>query len=259
MKNDTVLITGASQGLGYEFAKIFAQNKYNLVLVARNIEKLKNIAQELKKKYNVGVKIIQKDLSLPKSPQEIYEELQKDSIEVNILINNAGFATYGEFAQTDLQQDLNEIQVNIVSLTHLTKLFVPNMIKRKKGKILNVSSVAGFFPGPFMSVYYASKAYVLSLSEALHEELKGSGITVTTLCPGPTKSGFAKRANLPALELFKNGIMDANRVAYEGYKGLMKGKSVVIPGAKNKMQVNLLRFVPRSIVAGIVKKIQGKQ
>ncbi|HSW47494.1 MAG TPA: SDR family oxidoreductase [Candidatus Saccharimonadales bacterium] len=254
----TVLITGGSSGIGFELSKIFGANNYDLVLVAQNAEKLKKSAEELKNK-NINVKTIAKDLSDPASPTQIYELLQKESIQVDILVNNAGFATYGPFVETNLEKELIELQVNIVSLTHLTKLFVRDMIKRGNGKILNVASTAAFTPGPLMAVYYASKAYVLSFSEALNEELANSGVSVTALCPGPTDTGFVARGNLQNSKLFQGKHMNATFVAQKGYDGLMKNKTIVIPGLQNKLMVQGLRFAPRSFVTKLVKSLQSKR
>ena len=189
-KAKTVLITGASSGIGYELTKLFARDRYNLVLVARSESKLQQIASELTQQFGVTVKFITKDLALSTSPIEIWQELQTEGIAIDILVNNAGFATYGLFTETELQAELNMMQLNMATLTHLTKLFLQEMFPRKTGKILNIASTAAFQPGPLMAVYYATKAYVLSFSEALANELQGTGITVTVLCPGPTASGF---------------------------------------------------------------------
>lgn len=251
----TALITGATHGLGYEFAKIFAKNDYNLVLVARDKEKLVAIQKELIRDFKVGVLIISKDLSRHTSSLEIYKEVQKNRISIQVLVNNAGFATYGKFIDNDLQEELDEITVNVSTLTTLTKLFAKDMVTQKTGRILNVASIAAFVPGPLMAVYYATKSYVLSFSEALSEELKGTGVTVTALCPGPTKTNFAKRANLQNTYLFKNRLMDPAAVAEVGYAGLIKGKQIVIPGIRNKIMVNLVRFVPRSFIPPLLKKL----
>lgn len=253
------LITGASSGIGYEFAKLFAQNKYNLVLVARSEQKLKQIADELKQKYGIAVKLIPKDLSTLNSPTEIFTELQKAGVKVDILINNAGFATYGFFSEIDIDAELQMMQLNMVTLTLLTKLFVKEMIKHKEGKILNVASTAAFQPGPLMAVYYATKAYVLSFSEAIANELEGSGVTVTALCPGPTESGFQSRANMESSKLVSGRqIMDAATVARIGYDGLMKGKTIVIPGLKNQLMTLSIRFTPRNLVTKIVRSMQER-
>jgi uncharacterized protein len=253
----TALITGASGGIGYEFVKLFANDGYNLVLVARNSQKLAEIAEKLPKKYGISVIYIAKDLSNPNAPQEIFNELQEKSIIVDALVNNAGFATYGLFHETDTNAELQMMQVNVVCLTQLTKLFVKNMVQQGSGKILNLASTAAFQPGPLMAVYYATKAYVLSFSEAIANELEGSGVTVTALCPGPTESGFQQRAAMEDSKLVSGQkIMDAETVAKIGYRGLMDGKTVIIPGVKNKLLVESVRFTPRKMVTKIVKNMQ---
>ena len=253
----TVLITGASSGIGYELTKLFAQDRYNLVLVARNESKLQEIAAELTEKFGVSVKIMIKDLSLPASPGEIFQELQTEAIIVNVLVNNAGFATYGFFAETELQPEIKMMQLNVMTLTHLTKLFLKEMLAQKAGKILNIASTAAFQPGPLMAVYYATKAYVLSFSEALANELQGTGVTVTALCPGPTESGFQAKANMESSKLVKGKqIMDAKTVALIGYRGLNSNKTVVIPGLKNKLLALSVRLTPRNLVTKLVRNMQ---
>lgn len=257
-QNKTALITGGAAGLGYEFAKLFAHNRYNLVLVGRDEEKLLTAAKELETSNNVTVKTITKDLSHSKSAQEIFDQLKEEKIQIDILVNNAGFATYGHFDQMKPTEIQSEIDVNISALTQLTRLFLPEMIERHSGKILNLASIAAFAPGPFMSVYFATKAYVLSLSEALSEELKGTGVSVTVLCPGPTKTGFADRASIQNSNLYTNKPMRAGEVAQIGYSGLMNNKTVILPGFKNKLFVMLLRIIPRSLMPKMVKYIVNK-
>lgn len=257
----TVLITGATFGIGYEFAKIFANKKYNLVLVARNRERLNEIESTLKKDNNIFIKTIVRDLSNPNSAQEIFQELEYDKIVIDILINNAGFGLLGSFSELDLQEQLNMIQVNVSSLVHLTKLILPSMLSRGEGKILNVASTAAFQPGPNMAIYYATKSFVLSFSEALHRELKNKEITVTALCPGPTKTKFQKRAGMENINLERSKLlpyMDAERVARIGYKGLMKGKRVVIPGLINNVGVFLVKFLPKSLVLNVLYKFNSR-
>lgn len=255
-----VLITGASSGIGLEFAKIFAENSYNLYLVARNKDKLNELKNEFEEKYNIKVKILIKDLAIPSTPDEIYNEIINDNIQINILVNNAGFGTYGYFYETDLQSELNEINVNITSLTHLTKLFLREMIKRNEGKILNVASTAAFQPGPLMAVYYATKAYVLSFSEALANELRNTNIKITTLCPGPTKTNFQKTASLDNSRqaMFANYV-DPRKVAKFGYKALMNNRTLSIYGFTNRFVANAVRFIPRKIVINISRMIQEQK
>ncbi|MBD2593628.1 short-chain dehydrogenase [Nostoc sp. MBR 210] len=256
-RKKTALITGASGGIGYEFVKLFAQDKYNLVLVARNEQKLHQIAAELRTNFRIDVKVIAKDLANPAAPEEIFAELQQASIKVDILINNAGFASYGLFNETDLTAELQMLQVNVMCLTHLTKLFLKDMVKQGYGKILNLASTAAFQPGPLMAVYYASKAYVLSFSEAIANELEGTGVSVTALCPGPTESGFQKRAAMEDSKLVSGQkIMDAETVAKIGYDALFDNKTVVVPGLKNKLLSESVRFTPRKLVTKIVRSMQ---
>jgi uncharacterized protein len=255
----TALITGASSGIGYELAQLFARDRYNLVLVARSADKLKQIADEFTRQFGISVKIISLDLSLPDAPEKVFSELQQEAIEIDVLVNNAGFASYGFFWETDLNAELQMMQLNMVALTHLTKLFLKEMVSRHEGKILNIASTAAFQPGPLMAVYYATKAYVLSFSEALANELQGTGVTVTALCPGPTESGFQARANMEESKLVSGKrIMDAKTVAEIGYRGLMKGETVVIPGLKNKLLALSVRFTPRNLVTTIVRSMQEK-
>jgi hypothetical protein len=257
-KNFT-LITGASSGIGLEFAKIFAREGHNLILIARSKDTLEIVKEELSKKYSIEIKIIIKDLEFYSSPQEIYDEIKREEIYVNILINNAGFGTYGPFIKTDLDTELRMIQVNITALTHLTKLFLKDMIKNNSGRILNVASVAAFQPGPLMAVYYASKAYVLSFSEAIAEELKETKIRVTTLCPGPVKTNFAKVANANSIKSFNSNIPSAKEVAEYGYKAMYTNQRVAIHSLKYKTLIQLIKFMPRKLVTKILKKIQEKR
>lgn len=257
----TALITGASSGIGDELSRLFARDGYNLVLVARSEQQLLKMAEEFKKNSGTQTKVIVKDLSQASSPQEIFEELRAEDIHVDILVNNAGFATYGQFVQIDLETELQEMQVNMVTLTHLTKLFLPEMISQRYGKILNVASTAAFQPGPLMAVYYATKAYVLSFSEALANELKGSGVSVTALCPGPTISGFQKRAQMEDSRLMRfveSNSMDAHTVAEIGYQALMNNKTVIIPGLRNRLMTEAIRFTPRSVVTNVVRTMQER-
>jgi uncharacterized protein len=258
--NPIALITGASSGIGLELAKLFARESHDLALVARSHDKLKDIANDLQKTFGVQVKYYTKDLSISSSPEEIFNALRSEGGNIDILVNNAGFGWRGEFAQMELTNALEMIQVNITVLTHLTRLFLPGMIERKRGKILNVASTAAFQPGPMMATYYASKAYVLSFSEALSEELQGTGVSVTALCPGPTATNFGQRAGF-ANEKLVGGLlsMDSHVVALEGYKGLMKGKPLVVTGWKNWLGTQLVRFMPRPIPARLVKKFQQKR
>lgn len=258
-KGRYALITGVSSGIGYELSKLFAQDGYNLVLVARNEQRLKQIADELKKDFGISAKIISKDLSVAESPKEIFDELQRESIRIDILVNNAGFGVYGVFSETDITKELEMIQVNLVSLTQLVKLFLPRMLEQGYGRILNVGSIGSFVPGPLNAVYCATKAYVLSFSEGIAEELRGTGVTVTALCPGATRTEFHNRSQMKDINLLKFGVMDAQTVAKIGYRTLMEGrKIVIIPGAYNKIQMFFTRFMPGKILSKIVRYQMSK-
>ena len=252
-----VLITGATGGLGIEFSRLFVQEGYDLVLVGRDKVKLANLAEELQKD-DIFIKVIDIELMDPTTPQKIYDLLKKDEITIEVLINNAGFATYGKFVELDIVKELEEIEINVKVLTSLTGLFVKDMVARGEGRILNIASTAAFQPGPLMAVYYATKAYVLHFSEALHEELRGTGVSVTALCPGPTKTGFQKRAQMDGVGGYSRSVMSAQQVAKAGYEGMLKGKAVVIPGFKNNIMAKAYRFAPRSFIARITKKLQEK-
>ncbi len=245
-----VLITGGSSGIGLELARCFAKNGYSLILVARNKKELTKAASSLEE-YKVTVRLIVKDLSL----QNAAFELAKEAGDIDILVNNAGFGRYGFFSEIPIEDELNMISLNISTLTTLTKLFLPKMISRKNGKILNVASTAAFQPGPLMAVYYATKAYVLHFSEAIANELKGSGVTVTALCPGPTKTGFQKNAKMGHSSLFD---ADAAAVALAGYRGLMKGKTIVIPGIKNRVLTFCVRLFTRNTITAIVRDVNSR-
>jgi short-subunit dehydrogenase len=258
--NETALITGATSGIGYELAYIHAKHGGNLVLVARNKTKLEQIKKDLENNYNINAHIIEKDLSLKDSGKDVYDEIKNNNITVDYLINNAGFGDYGFFNDSDWGKLERMINLNITALTQLTKLFISDMIKQGSGKIMNVASTAAFQPGPTMAVYYATKAYVLSFSEAINNEVSGSGVTVTTLCPGPTKSGFQEAASLHESRLVKGRILATSKeVAEYGYNAMLKGKSVAIPGFVNYLIANSVRFFPRSAVVRVARFIQDKR
>ena len=250
-----VLITGGSSGIGYELAKIFAANHYSLVLVARDKTQLQKVADELTTS-DATIKIIAKDLSQKNSPAEIFSALEREKIFISVLVNNAGFGRQKFFAETSLPEDLEMIEVNVASLVHLTHLFVQPMLARREGKILNVASTASFLPGPGMSVYYASKAFVFSFSYALADELAGTGISVTTLCPGPTQTAFQKRAGrFHSKKVMRFWMMSAREVAEMGYAGLMRRKRMVIPGFVNKFGVIFSKILPVKIPTKMARKV----
>jgi hypothetical protein len=256
----TALVTGASSGIGLELARLFAKGGHDLILVARNEPKLNELALYLGGMYRCKVEVISADLSQPEVPEALVDELARRGLTVDALVNNAGFGESKLFAEQDLRRIMEMIQLNMTTLTHLTRLILPRMIAARKGRILNVASTAAFAPGPLMAVYYASKAYVLSFSEAIANELKGTGVTVTALCPGPTRTGFATAAGVTNTNLFHTpGVMDAAPVAEAGYRGCMKGKAVVIPGLLNKVLVWVIALSPRWAVTPISRRLQERK
>src|SRR5580698_3066294 len=252
----TALITGASFGIGLELTRIFAREGYNLVLVARNADRLRQLAAEVEKAHGTRSLILATDLTEPGAPAYVLDQTTRADIQVEVLVNNAGFGQYGLFAENDLEECLRQIQLNVTTLTHLTRLYLPAMIERGSGRILNVASTAAFQAGPLMAVYYATKAYVLHFSEAIANELHGTGVTVTCLCPGPTATEFQGRAKITGIRLTTYGTMDARTVAEDGYRGLMSGKPVVISGFKNWLVAQSVRFSPRRLVTAMVRKLQ---
>ena len=255
----TVLITGSSGGIGYELAKLFARDKYNLLLVARSAEKLNQVANQLQSQFGVAVKALALDLAAAPAPKFLFDQLQREKIEVDVLVNNAGFGAFGEFASMPEGEILGQIQLNVTALTHLTRLFLPPMLARRTGKIMNVASTAAFQPGPLMAVYYGTKAYVLSFSEAVANEVAGSGVIISCFCPGATDTGFAKRAGTEDSRLFKKiGAMNVETVALDGYRGLMEGKTVVISGVQNWLVAESVRFAPRKWVTAISRWVAEK-
>ncbi len=253
----TALVTGASSGIGWELARVLAEHGYDLVLVARRRERLEQLARDLIDTHRAHARVIARDLKDPTAPASIADELARESVAVDVLINNAGLGVYGPFSETPGAREIETIQVNVMALTDLTKRFLGGMLQRRTGSILNVASTAAFQPGPLMAVYYATKAYVLSFSEALANELEGSGVTVTALCPGPTITDFQKRAGLERTRLFSSPLVtDARRVARAGFAGMRKGRRVVIPGIANKALVQSLRFSPRGLVTKVARLIQ---
>jgi uncharacterized protein len=255
----TALITGASSGIGLELAHLFAKDGYDLVLVARSGDKLAEIAQDLLTRFSISSRVLVKDLSKPEAAGEIRAELQRDGVRVDVLVNNAGFGNFGRFAKTDLQGELDMIAVNVTNLVHLTKLFLPEMLARKSGRIMNVASTAAFQPGPYMAIYYASKAFVLSFTEAIAEENRHSGVTITAFCPGVTETKFHSRAQIPVPKIPLGTSMDAKTAARIGYAALMRGKTTVISGFQNKLLTLVVRFSPRMQVIKLVRKIQEQR
>jgi short-subunit dehydrogenase len=250
--NPTALITGASAGLGYEFAHLFARDKYNLVLVARSGPRLAELAEQLRQLHGITVTTIPLDLGLPQASQTLFEETQRAGIHVDVLVNNAGYGLSGEFAELPSEESYGQIQLNVTALTLLTRFYLGPMLERRSGKIMNVASTAAFQPGPLMAVYYATKAYVLSFSEAIADEVRNTGVSVTCFCPGATLTEFQKRAQTENSRLFKQlSPMDAKTVAVDGYRALMAGKTVAISGFKNWLVAESVRFAPRKVVTAI--------
>lgn len=251
------LITGASSGIGYELARVFARNHHSLILTARSLDKMKILKKELEDTYAVSVEVIAEDLSVAGSAQKLYDQITSKNLEVDILVNNAGFGDHGVFLKAQTHKITEMIHLNITSLTELTKLFLPEMVKNKFGKILNVASTAAFQPGPLMSVYYATKAYVLFFSEGLYEELKGTGVSVTALCPGPTSSGFQAAAQIKNIAIFeKMNIPTSQNVAEYGYKAMKNNEVVAVHGFMNKLFSTTVGLFPRSLVRKLVMKLQ---
>lgn len=254
----TALITGASSGIGLELAKQFAAEKINLVLVARSEGKLNELAATLRNS-GVTVHVLAKDLSNYHSAKEIYGWCGQNNITIDYLVNNAGFGDFGFFHESEWGKQEQMINLNITTLTYLTRLFLPGMVERKYGKVLNVASTAAFQPGPTMSVYYATKAYVLHFSEAIANELDKTGVTVTAFCPGATESGFQSAAAMEDSKLVKGKKLPSSAaVAAYGYKAMMKGKKVAIHGFMNAVMANAIRFMPRNWVLKITRKIQDR-
>jgi short-subunit dehydrogenase len=259
---ELAVITGASGGIGLELAKVFAAHGHGLVLTARSGDRLREIAADLSRQHGIEARAVPLDLARPGAAQKLWDEV--GGVPVGFLVNNAGFATYGPFRETALTEELDEIQLNVAALTALTKLALPGMLEHRFGRILNVASTAAFQPGPLMAVYYATKAYVLSFSEALAEELEGTGVRVTALCPGPTSTGFQSRAGMEGSKLFERApALDAASVARLGYEGAVRGRRIVIPGLANRLAAQSYRFVPRRLMTRVVRRLQesrsGKQ
>ncbi|MEZ4814951.1 MAG: SDR family oxidoreductase [Bdellovibrionota bacterium] len=256
----TTLITGASSGIGLELAHIFAREGDDLVLVARSENKLLTLKEELEKKHSIKVFVIKCDLSLPEAPSELISQIREKKLHIDHLVNNAGFGVFGDFAtETDWVKEKEMIQVNIVALTELTKAFLPDMVKRSYGRVLNVASTAAFQPGPGMAIYFATKAYVLHFSEAIAEELRDTGVYVSALCPGATVSGFQNAAAMDESKLFKDKKLPSSQeVAEYGYASLMNGKRVAVHGLANYLLAQTVRISPRNLVTKITRKLQEK-
>jgi uncharacterized protein len=252
-KEKYAIVTGASCGIGYELAKILARDGKNIVVIARSRDQLEDLKRDIENKHGTKVKVLAKDLADPKAPPEIFSELGKEEIYVDVLVNNAGFGVYGMFLETDLREELDMIQVNDASLIHLTKLFLKGMVRDKSGYILNAASLCAFLPTPMEAVYCSTKAFVLHFSEALANELQGTGVSVTCLCVGLARTGFQKRAHMENCKVAKRKMMDAATVAEAGYKALKRGKVIEIPGLVYKFAPWFARFAPRNVVTRVVR------
>jgi uncharacterized protein len=259
MSNETVLITGASSGIGRELARLFAADGAELILVARREHLLNELAVELRASHGAETTVIPLDLSRPDAPQQLHERLADEGREIDVLVNNAGFGQLGRFQEISLDRQLRMIQVNVASLMHLTHLFLPGMLERKRGAILNLGSTAAFQPGPNSAVYYATKAFVLSFSEALFSELKGTGVAVTCLCPGPTTTGFGDDSGMQQTRVFRLNSMPVEAVAQAGFRGVRRRKRLVIPGLWNRILSTSVRFTPRSAILEVMQFLQSSR
>ena len=256
----TALITGASGGIGLELARAAAADGFDVVLLARSRERLEALGRELRAAHGVEVRVLAADLADPRAPAEAFAELARGGVAVDVLVNNAGYGTWGRFVDLDLEGELGMLQVNVVALTHLTRLFLPEMLRRARGRVLNVASTAAFQPGPLMAVYYASKAFVLSFSEALDAELAGTGVSVTALCPGPTRSGFQERARMDGARLTGGllAMQDTAAVARVGWRAMRSGRRIAIPGAVNRLLAYSVRLAPRRVITAVAHRLNDR-
>lgn len=257
MATETALITGASSGIGRKLAQCFAEDGADLVLVARREEALREVAHELEADHGITAHVAPSDLAEPSAPQALFDTLTTDGITVDVVVNNAGFGARGTVAELDTQRQIDMVQVNVTALTHLTCLFLPSMLDRKRGGVLNVASTAAFQSGPNMSVYYATKAYVLSFTEGLAEEVRDTGVHVSCLAPGATATEFAKRADMEETTLFRMGAMTPTAVARAGYDGFRANTTLVVPGVFNKLTAASVRFIPRRLTRKIAQWLQA--
>jgi len=252
------LVTGASSGIGREIARLLSARGYDLVVVARRRDRLETLAAELRAKHSVDVHVVPADLARDDGPDHVVGILHDLELDVDFLANSAGLGHFGPYVETDPRQEQEMIHVDVVALSRLTKLLLPGMVERGRGRVLNISSTAAFFPGPLMSAYFACKAYVLSYSAGLAEELRGTGVTVTCLCPGPFLSEFQSVAGTDRSQLQKNSVLlTVERAAETGVRAAFAGKAVHVPGAANKVLTFASRFVPRGIVARVTKRVQA--
>ena len=255
MRRGTALVTGASSGIGAELARLLAAYGWDLVLTARSVDTLERFCGQLAEEHGIRARPLPADLSVPADREALYAALA--GTEIDILINNAGFGLRGPYAEIPWPEEARLIEVNIAALAHLTRLFLPGMLQRKRGRILNMASTAAFVPGPFMAAYYASKAFVRSFSEAIGEEAAGTGVTVTVLCPGPTETGFAQAAGVAGSNLFRGPVMTAAQVAREGYTAMMKGQREAIAGSRNRWLMRGVPFAPRRMLAKFTRRLNS--
>jgi uncharacterized protein len=258
-QRETVLVTGASSGLGLEFAELFAADGSDLLLVARRIDLLDALAERLTARHGVRTTVIPSDLSAPDAVPRLVDAVGEMGRHVDVLVNSAGFGARGQFAEIPPAHVNGMVEVNVAALTNLTRALLPGMLERGRGGVINLGSVAGFLPGPHMATYYASKAYVLAFSEALHEEVRGSGVTVCCVAPGPTNTAFVQTAGIEGIRFFKLGAMEAPAVARTGYRAFRRGRALSVPGATNGAATFLLRFSPRALTRriGRLMNVQG--
>lgn len=254
-QNRTALVTGASSGIGRELCRHFATDGHDLVVVARREQLLRELAEELEDEFGVGVRVEPCDLADAEARSTLYERLSDDQVQVDFLVNNAGFGSNGPFWELDRERELSQVRVNVEALTDLTRMFVPQMVARGFGRILNIASTAAFQPGPYMSVYYATKAYVLSFTEGIAHELEGTGVTATAHCPGATETEFAEAASNDDTLLFKSGVASAESVASHAYSAMQRGTVVAVPGLVNKFGAAMVRFSPRRLVRSIAARL----
>ena len=255
-ENKYALITGGSSGIGYELARLFARDGYNLLLVARTEADLQQRCHELRSEFNVEASYIAKDLFQPEAPFELYGEVQRRGLRIEALVNDAGQGQYGLFAESDIHRQLDLIQLNVSALTVLTYLFLKDMIARNSGKILNLASIASQLPGPWQAVYHATKAYVLSFTEAVRSELKDSNIHITALQPGATDTDFFNKAEMQESKILDTKLSDPVKVAKDGYEALMADKDKVVSGLKNKVMTGMSNVTPEDKVADMMNKMQ---
>jgi hypothetical protein len=256
---EVAIITGASGGIGYEIALLFAQKKIDILIVARNEKKLQNIKSAIEQQYNISVFCVATDLATSEGIVDINHCVNSNNLSVNYLVNNAGFGDYGFFTERSMEKYSEMLGLNIISLTELTYYYAKQMIKNGKGRILNVASTAGIQPDPYFAVYGASKAYVISLTEAIHKEFENTGVTATVLSPGATKTKFMERADMSDAKLYESGVMSAKKVAQVGFDGMMRGSLHVIPGFKNKLLAFFSSIMPSSkLRLNIAAKVMGR-